>query len=969
MSEHADHPQSQHRMAKWLRRLSVPIVLFWLALAAFTNTTIQPLEKVAEIRNVALNSPDAPSAIAMKHIGAVFGEFDSDSAAMIVLEGDQPLGTEAHAYYNTLIDKLAGDTKHVQYVQNFWGDPLTAAGAQSPDGKAAYAQLFLAGNLGERLSNESVQAVRNIVANTPPPPGLKAYVAGLAPLLHDQFAVGSEGSKKVTAITFGVIALMLLMVYRSIFTTVLVLLVVAVEVASARGVVAYLANAGLIGLSTYSTNLLTLLSIAAGTDYAIFLLGRYHEARHNDEGREQAFYTSYRGTSHVVLGSGLTIIGALYCLTFTRLPYFNSLGIPAAIGIGVALLAALTLAPAVLTMGSTIGLFDPRRKMRTQGWRRIGTAIVRWPGPILVVSVGIALIGLLALPGYKTSYNIRSYLPATTPAVEGYAAAERHFSSARLNPELLMIESDHDLRNSSNMLTIEKVAKEVFKTPGVALVQTITRPLGTPLDNTSIPFQMSMQAATQLEALPFQQSTAQALLTQMDEITNSIDLIKRQYALQQQLGEATDAQAKDFQETGQAIKDLRDKIANVDDFLRPIRNYFYWEPHCYDIPICYTFRSLFDALDGVDKLSDQFDKISVAIDRMTALQPQLLELIPEQMAIQERNKALLEKNYSTQSGLLQQTKDALDGSTAMGKAFNEAKDDSSFYLPPEVFKNAEFKRGMSMFMSPDGHAVRLIITHEGDPATPEGISHIPDIEKSVKQALKGTPLSGAKVYLAGTASAFGDIQRSAKYDLLIAGVAALSLILLIMMFITRSLVAALVIVGTVALSLGASFGLSVLVWERLFGIDLYWIVLALAVILLLAVGSDYNLLLISRFKEEIGAGLNTGIIRSMASTGAVVTAAGLVFAATMGSFYFSNLRVLGQIGTTIGLGLLFDTLIVRSFMTPSIAALMGRWFWWPLKVRPRPASAMLRPYGARPSVRELLHTEDREPTEGEPANQ
>ncbi|HQC78725.1 MAG TPA: MMPL family transporter, partial [Mycobacterium sp.] len=197
-----------------------------------------------------------------------------------------------------------------------------------------------------------------------------------------------------------------------------------------------------------------------------------------------------------------------------------------------------------------------------------------------------------------------------------------------------------------------------------------------------------------------------------------------------------------------------------------------------------------------------------------------------------------------------------------------------------------------------------------------------------------------------------------KYDLLIAGISALSLILLIMMFVTRSLVAALVIVGTVALSLGASFGLSVLVWQNLFGIELYWIVQALAVILLLAVGSDYNLLLISRFKEEIGAGLNTGIIRAMGSTGAVVTAAGLVFAATMGSFIFSNLRVLGQIGTTIGLGLLFDTLIVRSFMTPAVAALLGRWFWWPLKVRPRPASEMLRPYGTRKSVRELLDLHD-----------
>lgn len=85
-----------------------------------------------------------------------------------------------------------------------------------------------------------------------------------------------------------------------------------------------------------------------------------------------------------------------------------------------------------------------------------------------------------------------------------------------------------------------------------------------------------------------------------------------------------------------------------------------------------------------------------------------------------------------------------------------------------------------------------------------------------------------------------------------------------------------------------------------------------------------------------------------------MTAAGMVFAVTMSLFVFSDLRIIGQIGTTIGLGLLFDTLVVRSFMTPSIAALLGRWFWWPLRVRPRPASQMLRPFAPRRLVRALL---------------
>jgi RND superfamily putative drug exporter len=83
-----------------------------------------------------------------------------------------------------------------------------------------------------------------------------------------------------------------------------------------------------------------------------------------------------------------------------------------------------------------------------------------------------------------------------------------------------------------------------------------------------------------------------------------------------------------------------------------------------------------------------------------------------------------------------------------------------------------------------------------------------------------------------------------------------------------------------------------------------------------------------------------------------------VFAFTMMSMAASDLRSIGQAGTTIGLGLLFDTLIVRSLMTPSIAALLGRWFWWPIRVRPRPASYMLRPFGPRRLVRSLLLGEE-----------
>jgi RND superfamily putative drug exporter len=172
MSEHSVQ-ESAHgsRMARTIRRLAVPITLLWVAIAALTNIAVPQLEVVGAEHTVAQSSPDSPSLKAMKHIGQVFGEFDSDGVAMIVLEGDQPLGADAHQFYDTLVKKLAQDTKHVEHIQDFWGDPLTAGGSQSKDGKAALVQVYLAGNQGQALSNESVDAVRDIVADTAPPPG------------------------------------------------------------------------------------------------------------------------------------------------------------------------------------------------------------------------------------------------------------------------------------------------------------------------------------------------------------------------------------------------------------------------------------------------------------------------------------------------------------------------------------------------------------------------------------------------------------------------------------------------------------------------------------------------------------------------------------------------------------------------------------------------------------------------------
>ena len=961
----AHQKETRTRIPRTIRALAVPIILVWVAYTAAVNLLVPQVEKVGMANAVSMSPQDAPAVIAAKRMGQKFGESSSDSIAMVVLIGDQPLGEAAHRYYATLVDKFKADTKHVEHVHDFWGDMITAAGVQSSDGKAAYVQLNLAGDQGSTEGNHSVDAVRKIIDDTPPPAGLKAYVTGPAPLTTDSLEASDRGMIKMTVVTMIVITIMLALVYRSLSTVLLILAIVGVEMGAARGSVAVVGHLGLMDFSTFSVPLMTALSIAAGTDYAIFLIGRYHEARQNGEDPESAYYTAFHGVGHVILGSGLTIAGAMLTLRLTRLSYFNSLAYPSALALIIVVAAAMTVAPAILVVGSRFGLLDPKRMMKTKGWRKVGTATVRWPKPILAAATSIVLLGLLAMIGYKTSYDDRRYIPADVPANVGYTAAEKHFSTARLNPDIMTIQSDHDMRNPTDMIVLDRIAKALFRIEGIAMVQSITRPLGSPIAHSSIPYQVSMASVPITQNLQFLSERVGDISKMSDDMGGMIASMTQMQALMVKFSEAMHTtvgsangmvdsahrSVADMNTMKVTLDQMRDHIADFDDAVHGIRNYFYWDEHCFNIPACWGVRSAFDAMDGVNTFSDNMaslqtdmsamvdgmDKMVNGMGDIDALVPRMVEQFPPIIATATAMQGTLQTIHSSFDGLIVQMQQMTDTATAMGEAFDASKSDDYFYLPPEVFANPDFQKGLKLFLSPDGKAARFIITHDVNPASEEGISVVDDQLTAAHEAVKGTNLAGADIYLTGTAATYRDVQAGAKYDTMIAAFAALTLIFIVMLIITRALVASMVIVGTVVISLGAAFGISVFIFERLVGIELNWIVLAFAVIILMAVGSDYNLLLVSRFKEEIGAGINTGIIRSMGSTGTVVTAAGLVFAFTMGSMISGDLLNVGQGGMTIGIGLLLDTLIVRSLMTPSIAAILGPWFWWPLKVRQRPA--------------------------------
>ena len=252
-----------------------------------------------------------------------------------------------------------------------------------------------------------------------------------------------------------------------------------------------------------------------------------------------------------------------------------------------------------------------------------------------------------------------------------------------------------------------------------------------------------------------------------------------------------------------------------------------------------------------------------------------------------------------------------------------------FYLPAKALDDPRLALAGSYYLSPDGRTARFVVLGQEDSFSNPARERSRAVDAAARRALVGTPLADAKVGTTGIAASNEDIHLMSDKDFLLIGGVALLAVFLILIWLLRSLVAPVMLIGSVVLSFIAAMGLSVLFWQVLLGHDIDWTVTSTAFIILVAVGSDYNLLMMKRMKDEAPNAERAGIARAVSRTGHVITTAGLIFAASMFAMLFSPLIGIKEVGFTIGMGLLLDTFVVRSIVVPSAATLLGRRLWWP----------------------------------------
>jgi RND superfamily putative drug exporter len=724
--------------------------------------------------------------------------------------------------------------------------------------------------------------------------------------------------------------------YRSFITSLIPLLPVALGLAVACPVVALLGEHDLVKLSLFSENLLASITLGAVTNYGIFLLGRYHEFRRQGIVTDGSLTLAYRSVAPVVVASALTVALALSSLSLARIDLLSSAGLPCAVGLVIGLVAALTLLPALIELAAKRGMAEPRTVALRRRWRRIGVIVARWPGPVLMTATSLLIILAIPIVATRISFNEAKAQPPSTESNRGYAAMDRHFPPNRALPELISIQADRDLRTPAGLIAIDRLTRKVLDVPSVDLVESGTRPAGVPLADGQITTQagqIGSRLRDSADQITQRLSAADQALSSLSHISAALGQLQAGLARGSTSLGGFSGETADLAD---AVHQAQASLARVTQYLDPLRDYVQATPNCSTDTLCSRVENALEpvsvAITTTDRLAGGLDQIangSRGAQNAAANASHSLDGIQD--SLQQAQRSVTDLSTALNS-FKPEIADLTDYLQDLSTSFRDS-DEGGFYLPQRALNDPRFHRVAQLLFSKDGRATRLLVFGRGEVFGSDGAQLSEQSKTAAIQATKDGVLRGSTVTIAGVGSVVGDLKADVSHDFLVLTVVSLSLVLTIVTILLRSPVAGIAVVMTVAISYLSAIAMSALFWHRLFGHPLHWSVAPISFIALVAVGADYNLLLCSRFKEECPIGIRTGMIRAVQGTGAVVTSAGLVFALTMFALIRSNILTIAQIGTTVGIGLLIDTFIVRSFVVPALAGLLGRWFWWPFRLR------------------------------------
>ncbi|WP_246383563.1 MMPL family transporter [Nocardioides stalactiti] len=971
------------------------VVVGWLLAAAAVTVGVPSLPSVVERSSAAFVPEDAPSLAALHRMDEAFGSGRTESYAYVVFSNDAGLSAVDIQAYRGLVRALEGHEERVSDVQHFVGNKGARRQLVSEDGQAAYLVVGLTSGIGSPSSERDVRWLRDQITELPVSTGTTTYVTGDPAMITDLTSEVNAASVRITVVSGALLVVILLIIYRRITTVVLTLVTIGVALACARGVLAWAGEQGM-ALSTYTDAFVTAIVLGAGTDYCVFLISRFREAYGRGAGPLAAVQESATRVGPALLASAGTVILAAICLGFTQLAIFSTTGPPMAICVVVTVAVSLTFTPALMVwFGPRIG--PARPPAPTSVWSRAGRLVAQRPARVLLAGTTVLLALAAFLPTMVISYDQRNSQPEGTPSNQGLAVLEDHFPRNETLPDYVLVESPRDLRNPKDLAVLNELSRAVGKVDGVTGVRSITQPAGEPLEPASIARQLKRladgfgRASDGLEegrpGLERLSSGSAQFADVIDQVANGAErardgvgrLVNGTTDLSDGLDEAaanTDRaaqgayQLKAGAETLTAgLQTAHDQVSMAVDGIDLIVQALNRDLLCTTDPVCRRSREglaeihrglknellpgLQRAADGAARIARGQGHLAGGLDQLAsglaqaergakriAHGQQLLRTRLGQMA--DGTSQIARNADAFAPGieeLIDQTNalaENLQRSESYLRTVNRQADTpeaGGFYLPASTLRDKRFAYAREVFLSPDGRIARIQVTGDTDPLSPDGLRRFEEVQNTAETALEQTRLAEATVSGTGAAGLGADLNRYLLDDAKLVVAAVLLVVLLLLIITLRSLAAPLYLLVSVALSCAAALGLTTLVFQDILGHDIQFPVPVITFVLLVAVGADYNILLMSRMRENGTALTRAKVGEAVTLTGPVITSAGIIFASTFVALLASPVITLAETGFAVAAGLLLDTFVVRSLIVPACAALLEDRNWWPAQMR------------------------------------
>ncbi|MGV0577681.1 RND family transporter [Mycolicibacterium elephantis] len=987
------------RLADIVVRWPWAVIGLWMAMAVALPLTFPSLGEMSQKNPLAILPSDAPSSVTAAKMAEAFREPASDNLLVVAFINETGLTPADEAVYRDVVDAVRDDITDVVSVQDFISTPQMRPFMTSEDKTTWVLPISLEGELGTPRGFESFNRVAEIVRHEIPDGPLAVHLTGPAATVADLTVAGEQDRLPIEIAIAVLVLAVLLLVYRNVVTMLLPLVTIGSSLLIAQAVVAGLSELTGVGVSNQSIVFLSAIMAGAGTDYAVFLISRYHDFLRSGREFDHAVKAAMISIGKVIAASAATVGITFLALGFAQMGVFKTVGVSSAIGIGIAFLAGVTLLPAILVLAGPRGWVKPRRELTARFWRRSGVRIVRRPVPHLVASV--LVLALLAGLGTLADYNYddRKVLPASAPSSVGYAALERHFPVSHSIPEYILIQSPHDLRNPRALADLEQLASRVAQLPDVGLVSGVTRPLGEVPQEFRATYQAGLvgsrlaDGSDQISARAgdFHRLTdgADTLADSLADVRGQIntiapsirDLVATFSSVRTEYG--GDKLVRDVEIAAKLVASVNALGNSMGFNFAAVKDMFAWigpvlsalqgNAVCDANPSCRDTRMQFQRLiaaresGGLDEINDLAHQLQDVDDRET-LNEAVAKLNAAMAGVAKAvNTMGLDRPGGPEAGLAELQRGAnrlADGSRevaggvdelvrqvkVIANGLNEASTfllsmrtnaadpaQAGFNVPAAVLELPDFQKAAEAYISPDGRSVRYLVQTELNPFSPEAMDQVNEIYDVARGAQPNTTLADATVSMGGYPVALRDTRDYYQQDIRYIIAATLVVVLLTLMVLLRALIAPLYLVGSVVVSFFAAIGIGVLTFQLLFGQELHWSVPPLAFVVLVAVGADYNMLFVSRLRDESPSSVRYGVIRTLGSTGGVITAAGLIFAASMTGLLFSSIDIVVQGGFVIGVGILLDTFVVRTITVPAIATLVGRANWWPSRLGPRRA--------------------------------